>query len=65
MLVLLRGGPDDLPQIWEVSAYGADDRIKVPRLNGYEHFEFFHEFEEIGGMNMPVYRWSYRTAIAE
>ena len=64
MLVLLRGGPDDVPRVWEAPSGGSGE-VKIPRGNGHEHFEFSHEYADIGGGPMPVYRWSYRTAIAE
>ncbi|UKZ03679.1 DUF5988 family protein (plasmid) [Streptomyces viridifaciens] len=43
----------------------AEDRLKIPRWNGYEHFALTQDFKDVGGVLMPVYQWSYRTAIAE
>jgi hypothetical protein len=65
VLVLLRGGPTDLPAIWEIPDGEVEDRLKIARGNGYEHFEFCQEYDDVGGEPMPVYRWSYRTAVAE
>jgi hypothetical protein len=65
VVVLLRGGPDDLPRALEVPAHEVDDRLCIPRGNGYEHFEFTQEYDDFDGQPAPVYRWSYRTAIAE
>ncbi|WP_232247188.1 DUF5988 family protein [Kitasatospora azatica] len=64
-LALLRGGPDYLPQIWEVPSDGPPERVKIPHGNRYEHFEFSQEYADIGCGPMPVYRWSYSTAVAE
>ncbi|WTK18415.1 DUF5988 family protein (plasmid) [Streptomyces sp. NBC_01525] len=63
--VMLCGGPDGSPPTWEVESPGAQTRVKVPRGNGYEHFEFTDECAEYEGEQLPVYRWCYRTYIAE
>ncbi|MET8679694.1 DUF5988 family protein [Streptomyces sp. NPDC004647] len=65
VLALLRGGPSDIPEIWEIPSGGTDEQVKIPRGNGYEHFEFAREYARIGDELMPVYRWCYRTFIAE
>ncbi|MGW2253183.1 DUF5988 family protein [Kitasatospora sp. NPDC001660] len=65
LLVFLSGGPSDIPEIQEVESEVIEDRLKIPRGNGYEHFELTRGFKDVGGMLMPVYRWSYRTAVAE
>ncbi|GGV07949.1 DUF5988 family protein [Kitasatospora aureofaciens] len=65
LLVFLRGGPSDIPEIHEVESGSAEDRLKIPRWNGYEHFALTQDFKDVGGVLMPVYQWSYRTAIAE
>ncbi|MGP4004171.1 DUF5988 family protein [Streptomyces sp. 8N706] len=65
VLVLLRGGPSDIPEIWEIPPGGTDGQVKIPRGSGYEHFEFAQEYAPIGDELMPVYRWCYRTFIAE
>ena len=56
--VLLEGGPADLTGRTHRVAPG-DERIAVPHLGGYEHFE------RDPHSSQPVYRWSYRTKIAE
>jgi hypothetical protein len=65
LLVFLRGGPTDIPEVHEVEFDDLEDRLKLPHGNGYEHFEFTHQYKDVAGELMPVYRWSYRTAIAE
>ncbi|MFF3322354.1 DUF5988 family protein [Streptomyces sp. NPDC002889] len=64
-LVLLQGGPDDLPQVWVLPPGGCGEPVKILRHNAYEHFEFTHEYRTLHGETMPVYRWTYRTYIAE
>jgi hypothetical protein len=64
-LVLLKGGPDDLPQGWEAPPGGFAEQVKILRRNGYEHFEFAYEYSVLDGETMPIYRWCYRTFIAE
>ncbi|MEY9997411.1 hypothetical protein ABIE67_009530 [Streptomyces sp. V4I8] len=41
------------------------EKITVMFLNGREHFIVTDDFVEHGGERARVYRWSYRTAIAE
>lgn len=63
--VLLRGGPHDLPRYWEAPAGGLAEPLRVPYGDGYERFEFCHEYGDIDGRPAPVYQWVYHTAIAE
>ncbi|MFI8854777.1 DUF5988 family protein [Streptomyces sp. NPDC053499] len=63
--VVLKGGPDSIPRIVEVAPGEEEPQVKVLRGNGYEHFEFTREYEEHDGQELPVYRWCYRTFIAE
>jgi hypothetical protein len=65
LIALLKGGPENLPRVWETPPGGTDERVKIPCGNGYEHFEFTQEYADVGCRSMPVYRWVYRTAIAE
>jgi hypothetical protein len=62
--VILSGGPDGLPRIWP-RPDDAAEQVKIRRANGYEHFEFAGEYAEHDGERLPVYRWCYRTYIAE
>ncbi|MBO0913299.1 DUF5988 family protein [Streptomyces laculatispora] len=63
--VMLSGGPEESPSTWEVTSLKGETRVTVPRGNGYEHFEFADHYAEFGGELLPVYRWIYRTYIAE
>ncbi|WP_156178522.1 DUF5988 family protein [Saccharothrix sp. ST-888] len=65
VLALLKGGPDEIPRVLEMSPDWSGEQVKIPLWSGYEHFEFSQEYVDIGGGLMPVYRWAYRTAIAE
>ncbi|MFD0634943.1 DUF5988 family protein [Catenulispora yoronensis] len=44
------------------ATFGGGERVKVPYLGGYEHYE---RVEEADGPGPLVYRWLYRTAVAE
>ncbi|WP_436756641.1 DUF5988 family protein [Streptosporangium sp. V21-05] len=68
--VVLEGGPVDIPRTVRVDeavfAYG---KIKIPRKNGYEHFERTLT-PPVPGDAIPeddalVFRWTTRTKIAE
>ncbi|MEU6326740.1 MULTISPECIES: DUF5988 family protein [unclassified Streptomyces] len=63
-MVILVDGPEGngLPQY---ARDNAGDPIRILRGNGYERFEFYGEYADLGGEPVPVYRWCYRTRIAE
>ena len=64
--VLLRGGPAGLPGSWYVEATPAfEDNLKIPWLNGREHFIHLGEYEQIDSVRIAVYRWNRSTKIAE
>ncbi len=63
--VYLSGGPFVDPLLWPAPDEGDESPVKVPRGNGYEHFESTKDYVEINGHRIPVYRWSRRTFIAE
>lgn len=60
--VLLEGGPVDIPRRWQTADPG---HIRVPRMAGYEHFEPTGRVDRVGDREVAVYRWSYRTRVAE
>ena len=63
--VILRGGPEGTPSTHAVDSLGDGDRVKIFHGNAYEHFEFSHRYEKFDGDWLPVYRWCYRTYVAE
>ncbi len=63
--VVLVGGPPGTPRVWTAPPPEDPGQIKVPRGNGYEHFEPTEEHAEVAGEQVPVYRWCRRTFIAE
>ncbi|GII96173.1 DUF5988 family protein [Sinosporangium siamense] len=61
IVVILEGGPADLPGTLRVRAREiGDGKIKIPRNGGYEHFE--RADDSTGPLS---YRWTRRTKIAE
>lgn len=62
---ILRGGPADLPHAAREREVTADEqKVKVPWLGGYEHFEREPGApREVGGA--IVFHWTQRTRIAE
>ncbi|MFJ1548572.1 DUF5988 family protein [Streptomyces sp. NPDC088246] len=63
--VMLSEGSEGSPSAWEVKSLDSETRVTVPRWNGYEHFGFAGHYAELDGELLPVYRWIYRTYIAE
>lgn len=62
--VLLEGGPSDIPERYSLPDDGSD-RLRVPRLNGYEHYEFTGTYRADTAGPIPIHRWIYTTLIAE
>ncbi|MER6832131.1 DUF5988 family protein [Streptosporangium sp. NPDC000563] len=63
--VVLEGGPADISRTFRVDdATAAYGKIKIPRHNGYEHFE--RQTESVSDdSGAAVFRWTTRTRIAE
>lgn len=64
--VILRGGPDELAAA-DVSISQAElhRTLKIGHLDGYEHFVLDGECRTVDGRDTAVFRWTYRTKIAE
>ncbi|MET7402906.1 DUF5988 family protein [Dactylosporangium sp. NPDC005572] len=60
---VLDGGPADIPAVSRRQRATPEQlKIKLPRYNGYEHFERTAD----GAPDQPVvFRWAFRTRIAE
>ena len=63
--ILLRGGPDGLGPVFELEAQTLPERIAVPYCGCHQHFEHVDDVDHIGDRSLPVFRWTYPTAIAE
>lgn len=63
--VMLTGGPDWAPEVWEVQSVEDEPKVKILCGNAYEHFEFSGFRAGPEGEQRPVYRWCYRTYVAE
>ncbi|MHC3471306.1 DUF5988 family protein [Streptomyces sp. 7R007] len=63
--VALEGGPSDIPSQMTLEHSVLDDgKVKVRYLGGYEHFELVDERSPAAD-DMPVFRWTMRTKVAE
>ncbi|GAA2657372.1 DUF5988 family protein [Paractinoplanes durhamensis] len=61
---VLEGGPANLPnELRTHHVLHTDEKIKVPYLDGYEHFECA-SVTDTGGTPV-VFRWTGRTRVAE
>lgn len=66
-LVVLVGGPPEMPRVHRIPdriAVGSD-RIVVVYYGQHQHFEATGETELVEGRTVPVFRFTYSTAIAE
>jgi hypothetical protein len=56
----LEGGPDDLPErIVPITPPG--NELKIPHLNGYEHFRATARRKDTAQGSLVVYEWFERT----
>ena len=56
----LEGGPADLPdRVVPITRPGGD--VKIPYLNGYEHFRATSRETDSADGPLPVYEWFERT----
>ncbi|GAA0917620.1 hypothetical protein GCM10009560_13830 [Nonomuraea longicatena] len=63
---LLQGGPDSLSRADRQRRVAADEpEVKIPRGHCTEHFRRTVEIARIGEREYRIYRWSYRTYVAE
>lgn len=64
--IILRGGPDELAAAdRSVPVAELGQKLKIRYGVGYEHFVHDGECQLIDGREVAVFRWTYRTKIAE
>ena len=64
--VVLSGGPVELGAMGRsVSTAELDRTLKIRYRAGYEHFVHDGEYESVDGGDAAVFRWTYRTKVAE
>lgn len=64
--VVLSGGPTELAAAGHsVPAAELGRTLKIRYLAGYEHFVHDGEYRSMDGREVAVFRWTYRTKIAE
>jgi len=64
--ITLSGGPIELAAAdRSVTAADLGGTLKIRYRAGYEHFVHDGEFETVDGCELAVFRWMYRTKIAE
>ncbi|MEU6148383.1 DUF5988 family protein [Actinosynnema sp. NPDC047251] len=59
----LSGGPDRLVDLPPVPQRRDASRLTFRWTGGYEHYELDRHTD--GDTTMPLYRWTYRTEVAE
>ncbi|KAA6215169.1 hypothetical protein CP973_22715 [Streptomyces albofaciens JCM 4342] len=62
---LLDGGPRGIPSRQALPSTGTLEDLKIPHLNGYEHYTFTGTRRTVDGCLLPVFRWTHTTYIAE
>ncbi|QHC23458.1 DUF5988 family protein [Streptomyces sp. GS7] len=65
LTVVVEGGPLGLGRVQQLDIEMPVDRVVVAYYGRHEHFELTGEKARVEGHDVPVFRWSYSTAIAE
>ncbi|MFF4503706.1 DUF5988 family protein [Streptomyces sp. NPDC001401] len=63
--VLLRGAPDGMEPLLELDTQTLPERIAVPFYGCHQHFERADDEPGQDDRTLPVFVWTYATAIAE
>ncbi|MFD4910592.1 DUF5988 family protein [Kitasatospora purpeofusca] len=63
--IVLTGGPDGLGRVHHVAGIEIPEKVTVAFHGQNVHFEPTGTVEQVEGSELPVFRFSYRTAIAE
>ncbi|WKK23948.1 DUF5988 family protein [Streptomyces olivoreticuli] len=63
--VLLRGGPVGLHRVHHVVGSEVPEQVTVAYYGLHVHFVPSGDVEVVDGCELPVFRFSYSTAIAE
>ncbi|MCI3928024.1 DUF5988 family protein [Streptomyces sp. AN091965] len=66
-LVVLAGGPSGMARLHRLPAGQTPEpeRLTVAFYGQHQHFERTGDNETVDGCEVPVFRWTYRTKIAE
>lgn len=66
IIAMLVGGRPDLPEQFRTATVATlDEKVTVEYAGHYERFVHEGEFTTLSGRKVPVFTWTYRTAIAE
>ncbi|MEV0323088.1 DUF5988 family protein [Streptomyces sp. NPDC050658] len=63
--ILLCGAPEGMEPVFELDALTLPERVSVPYYGCHQHFERADDVVRFEGRSLPVFRFTYRTAIAE
>jgi hypothetical protein len=64
--IMLSGGPAELNTAdRSVPVVELDRTLKILHRAGYEHFVHDGKYQTVDGCEVAVFRWTYRTKIAE
>ncbi|WP_158835414.1 DUF5988 family protein [Streptomyces sp. NRRL S-350] len=65
-LVVLRGGPPGLSPLHRIpEAQPAPSRVVITFYGRHQHFERTRRTESVRDVQLPVFQWTYSTAVAE
>ncbi|MGW6456625.1 DUF5988 family protein [Streptomyces sp. NPDC055078] len=63
--VVVRGGPEGLSRIHQIDEQEPPDRLTVAYYGQHQHFVRTEFMQQVEGRDVPVFQWTYSTAIAE
>ncbi|WP_172384153.1 DUF5988 family protein [Streptomyces sp. MNP-20] len=63
--IVTDGGPEDMGRVRRIDQEEIPERWVVAYYGRHQHFERTSATELVGGLRVPVFRFTYSTAIAE
>lgn len=63
--IVVRGDPEGLAAVHQFDGLGLPEKVAVAFYGRHQHFDYTGEAQVVEGFRLPVYRFTYSTAIAE
>lgn len=63
--IAVEGGPEGIDRVCQIDAQAVPERWTVAYYGQHHHFERTGAVARVAGADVPLFRFSYSTAIAE
>ncbi|MGW1030119.1 DUF5988 family protein [Streptomyces sp. NPDC002577] len=63
--IVVKGGPEGIEPVRQLETESVPTEVRVAYYGRHQHFELTGDTELVEGRPVPVFRFTYSTAIAE